>query len=47
VLLPAAGTSGRATFVVGKDGRLTHIDVSDDIERVPSLDRVLAALASA
>ena len=50
VLLPGAGTSGRATFVVGKDGRLAHIDVSDDmsdLERVPNLDRVLAALASA
>ena len=37
VLLPRAGTSGRATFVVGKDGRLAHIDVSDDmgdLERV-------------
>jgi len=47
VLLPTARTSGRATFVVGKDGRIVHADVSDDIERVPSLDRVLAALASA
>ncbi len=50
VLLPGAGTSGRATFVVGKDGRIAHIDVSDDmddVERIPNLDRVLAALAGA
>lgn len=50
VLLPDASTSGRATFVVDKDGHIAHADVSedmDDIERVPNLDRVLAALASA
>jgi len=50
VLLPGRGTSGRATFVVGKDGKIAHADVSediDDVERVPNLDRVLAALASA
>ena len=50
VLLPAAGTSGRATFVVGRDGRVLMADVSenlDDLERVPDPERVIAALANA
>ena len=50
VLLPGASTSGRATFVVGKDGRIVHAEVSedmDDLERAPNIDRVLAALAGA
>lgn len=50
VLLPAAGMSGRATFVVGKDGRVLMPDVSeklDDLERVPDPERVIAALANA
>ena len=50
VLLPEAGTSGRATFVVGRDGRIVLAEVSDDlddIERAPDLDRVLAALTRA
>ena len=50
VLLAEAGISGRATFVVNRDGRIVHVDVSDDLDdpaREPSLDRVLAALAGA
>lgn len=50
VLLPNAGISGRATFVVGKDGRIVHTEVADDmddLEQVPNLDRVLAALRGA
>jgi peroxiredoxin len=50
VHLPEADTSGRATFVVGRDGRIVHVDVSPDIDRedeVPSIDRTLAAVRSA
>jgi peroxiredoxin (alkyl hydroperoxide reductase subunit C) len=49
VLLPS-GISSRATFVVGKDGRLLFADVPEkleDLERVPNPDDVLAALAKA
>ena len=50
VLLPDAGYSGRATFVIGKDGRLLWREISDDmddVEQVPSPERALAALARA
>ena len=50
VLLPDAGYSGRATFVVGKDGRLLWREISEnmsDLEQVPSPERALAALAHA
>lgn len=50
VLLPDAGYSGRATFVIGKDGKLLWREISDDmgdIEQVPSPERALAALARA
>ena len=50
VLIAASGISGRATFVVGKDGRIVMADVSErleDLERVPSPDRVIDALANA
>jgi peroxiredoxin len=39
-----AGHSGRATFVVGKDGRVAYRDVSPDTAQVPDNARVLAAL---
>jgi peroxiredoxin len=47
VLLPEAGFSGRATFVVGKDGRILHRDVAEDLDamdQVPSPERALAAI---
>lgn len=47
VFLPEAGFSGRATFVVGKDGRILWREVADDLdamEQVPSPERALAAL---
>ena len=50
VLLPDSGYSGRATFVIGKDGRLLWREISDDmadVEQVPSPERALAALARA
>ena len=49
VLIAASGISGRATFVIGKDGRIVMADVSErleDLERVPSPDRVIDALAN-
>jgi peroxiredoxin len=48
VLLPDAGYSGRATFVIGKDGRLLYREISEDMgamDQVPSPERALAALA--
>ena len=50
VLLAEAAISGRASFVVGRDGRIRYVEVSDDLDdpaREPDLDRVLAALAGA
>jgi peroxiredoxin len=47
VLLPEAGYSGRATFVVGKDGKVLWREVSedlDDTDQIPSPERALAAL---
>ena len=48
VLVPEAGYSGRATFVIGKDGKLLWREISEDmgdIEQIPSPERALAALA--
>lgn len=48
VLLPEAGFSGRATFVIGKDGKVLYREIADnlgDLEQVPSPERALAALA--
>jgi peroxiredoxin (alkyl hydroperoxide reductase subunit C) len=48
VLLPDAGYSGRATFVIGKDGRLLWREISEDmgaLEQIPNPERALAALA--
>ena len=50
VLVPEAGYSGRATFVIGKDGRLLWREISDDmgnVEQIPSPERALAALSRA
>lgn len=50
VLLPEAGYSGRATFVIGKDGRLLWREISEnmsDLEQVPSPERALAAIPRA
>lgn len=48
VLLPDIGYSGRATFVIGTDGKLLWREISDnmdDMEDVPSPERALAAIA--
>ncbi|HEY6194054.1 MAG TPA: redoxin domain-containing protein [Candidatus Eisenbacteria bacterium] len=47
VLVPEAGYSGRATFVIGKDGRVLWREIADDmgnVEQIPSPERALAAL---
>ncbi len=48
MLVPEAGLSGRALFVIGKDGRLLHREISEnmgDLAHVPSVERALAALS--
>jgi peroxiredoxin len=50
VLLPDAGYSSRATFVIGTDGRLLWREISENInskEQVPSPERALAAITRA
>jgi peroxiredoxin len=50
VLLPDVGYSARATFVIGKDGRILWREISEDrgsVEQIPSPDRALAALSRA
>jgi peroxiredoxin len=47
VLIPEAGYSGRAIFLVDREGRLAYKEISPDVgdrERVPSNERVLDAL---
>jgi peroxiredoxin len=44
VLMPEMGYSGRAIFVVDREGRLAYRDVSPTTEQVPSNARVLDAL---
>ena len=47
VLQSEKGYSGRAIFVIGKDGRIAYSDVSDnpgDVTQVPSPERLLEAL---
>jgi len=47
VLIPKAGISGRALFLIDKRGRLAWREVSEDadsLEQVPSPERALAAL---
>jgi peroxiredoxin len=48
VLVAEAGHSGRAIFVVDRQGKIAYKDMSPafgDMARIPSNDRVLAALA--
>lgn len=47
VLRPEVGYSGRALFLIGKDGRIAYMDVSanpGDLAQIPSPDRALEAL---
>ena len=47
VLRPEKGYSGRATFLVGKDGQIAYAEVAQDasdLTQVPSPDRVLEAI---
>lgn len=44
VLIPEAGYSGRAIFLVDRKGRLAYRDVSANVDQVPSNARVLEAL---
>ena len=47
VLLPDSGYSSRATFVIGKDGRLLWREISEDLnskEQIPSPERAHAAI---
>lgn len=49
-LIPEAGLSGRALFLVDRDGRIAWSEVSEDsdsLEHIPSPDRALAALEAA
>ena len=45
VLLSEAGHSGRAIFVVDKQGTVAYKDVSAAIDDIPSTERLLVALA--
>lgn len=48
VLMPQAGYSGRATFIVDRDGKIAWRDIADDsgdIEQIPSVEGALAKLA--
>jgi len=44
VLMPEAGYSGRAIFLIDREGRLAYRDVSSDLDLVPSNASVLEAL---
>lgn len=49
VLIPEAGYSGRATFVIGRDGRIVYREVAEilgSLDQVPSPERALAAARS-
>lgn len=46
VLLDAAGHSGRALFVVDRDGRIAHAEVSATPDQVPAHERALEVLAA-
>ncbi len=49
VLLSEAGYSGRALFVIGRDGRIAYHEVADNpgaIDQIPSNERALSALQS-
>ena len=50
VLIPDAGYSGRASFLVDKQGRILWREISENrgsVEAIPSLEAALAALARA
>jgi peroxiredoxin len=50
VLVSPKGYSGRALFVIGRDGRLIHREISEntgDLDQVPSNERALEALGRA
>ena len=44
VLLSEAGYSGRALFVIGRDGRVVYRDVPGDVDQIPSPEGALRAL---
>ncbi len=44
---PLAGLSARAVFVVGKDGRVKHVEYVGDIAREPDYEAALAAARAA
>lgn len=44
VLLPEAGYTNRVTFVVDKVGKIVHVEVSENIDLVPSVDLTLASI---
>jgi peroxiredoxin (alkyl hydroperoxide reductase subunit C) len=45
VLMPEAGYSGRALFVIDKQGRIAHREVSPDVDQIPSDERAIEALS--
>ena len=45
VLIPEKGHSGRATFVVDRQGRIAYRDLSPTTAEIPSNEKVLEALA--
>ena len=50
VLLPDAGYSERATFVIGRDGRIVWREITEqtgEIDNVPSIESALEAAAGA
>lgn len=46
VMLPEAGYSGRATFVVDKDGKLVFRELPDNVDEIPSPERALASITA-
>jgi thiol peroxidase len=44
---PLAGLTARAVFVVGKDGRLAHVEYVSDITKEPSYEAALSAAKQA
>lgn len=46
VFLPESGYANRVTFVVDKAGKIAHVEVSETIDHLPSVDRVLASITT-
>ena len=44
VLLPESGYTKRVTFVIDKAGKIAHVEVSENIDLVPSVDLALASI---